>query len=422
MFHLRRGAPVVAVAALLVTTLTGLSAATGVPLDAGAPSPTVTTTTSTTVAPEPSTSVTAPPVTTPLTDATPVPDGPPAPDPSPHIRTLLARLQVLDAQHGVAAQQLAAATAHGALAAADASLDQANQAKAAADDALASARQQLGSVAAYAYVHAGGGDFVAVLQGDSTAGGSERELFAASVDHRQQVVVDAQAAVGQAEGNLDDAHRADDDARQAAADQDTQVDAANATLDAADRELATAAANERLAVTSSSWQLSIEGPSAFTADELAEWYQAQAHGSQASVPMTDLAKSYIDQGTAEGVRGDMAFAQSIHETGWFANLDTVNANNFAGIGHCSACAGGFPFATADLGVLAQIQLLKSYAETSPTYNVARADPSLNGPAGCCQTWTQLGGVWASDPSYGPHILARYADMLEWLVARRTAAG
>ena len=150
MIHLRRGAPVVAVAALLVTTLTGLSAATGVPLDAGAPSPTVTTTTSTTVAPEPSTSVTAPPVTTPLTDATPVPDGPPAPDPSPHIRTLLARLQVLDAQHGVAAQQLAAATAHGALAAADASLDQANQAKAAADDALASARQQLGSVAAYA--------------------------------------------------------------------------------------------------------------------------------------------------------------------------------------------------------------------------------------------------------------------------------
>jgi len=36
MIHLRRGAPVVAAAALLMTTLTGLTAATGVPLDAGA--------------------------------------------------------------------------------------------------------------------------------------------------------------------------------------------------------------------------------------------------------------------------------------------------------------------------------------------------------------------------------------------------
>lgn len=49
----------------------------------------------------------------------------------------------------------------------------------------------------------------------------------------------------------------------------------------------------------------------------------------------------------------------------------------------------------------------------------RAAPNVNGPSGCCQTWTRLGGVWATDPDYGPRILGYYNDMLEWLVAKRS---
>ena len=139
----------------------------------------------------------------------------------------------------------------------------------------------------------------------------------------------------------------------------------------------------------------------------------------ASVPIAELVRLFIDHGNAEGIRGDMAFAQAIHETGWFANRDTITQNNFAGIGHCDSCAAGFPFATADLGALAQIQLLKGYSEANPTYNVPRAAPNLNGPRGCCQTWTELGGVWATDPNYGPRILGNYDDMLAWLVAERS---
>ena len=104
------------------------------------------------------------------------------------------------------------------------------------------------------------------------------------------------------------------------------------------------------------------------------------------MPIDELIGAFIDEGAAEGVRGDMAFAQSIHETGSFANSDTIGRNNFAGIGHCEACGGGFAFATAQIGVRAQIQLLKSYAEEDPTYNSPRADPELNGPAGCCSHW------------------------------------
>ena len=71
-----------------------------------------------------------------------------------------------------------------------------------------------------------------------------------------------------------------------------------------------------------------------------------------------------------------------------------------------------------MGVRAQVQLLKSYAEKDPTYNSPRADPDLNGPAGCCVAWFDLGGVWASAPNYGPHILDAYLAMLEWLIAYR----
>ena len=113
----------------------------------------------------------------------------------------------------------------------------------------------------------------------------------------------------------------------------------------------------------------------------------------------------------------MAFAQSMVETGSFGNPDTIDLNNFAGIGHCDHCASGMGFDTAQLGVRGQMQLLKSYAETDPTYANPLVNSKLHGPAGCCQTWTQLTKKWASDPNYGPKILSVYEAMLEWLLDR-----
>jgi hypothetical protein len=368
----------------------------------------------------------APLVTTPPTAL-------PSADPSPRIRVLLAQLAVIsargavaDARAAVTDQQQLAARAYGDQTQAQLALDGATQLEAAAEGELRAARDQLGSTAVFAYMRPPGGDAASAMVGDANVGEQERELLAVSLEHHQQEVVDAQAAIEDAGADVDAATRALAAAQQSAADQDRQVAAAWAALgdarsglrDAGD-ELNTATADAWRPTPWSSWQLAIEGPSAFTADELARWYEAQGHGSRASVPIADLARSFIDQGEAEGIRGDMAFAQSIHETGWFANDDTVTLNNFAGIGHCSACAAGYPFVTADIGVLAQIQLLKSYAEVDPVYNRPRADPTLDGPSGCCPTWTELGGVWATDPGYGPRILGYYADMLEWLVADRT---
>ena len=76
---------------------------------------------------------------------------------------------------------------------------------------------------------------------------------------------------------------------------------------------------------------------------------------------------FIEEGEAEGVRGDVAFAQSLHETGYFkyGGIVTPEMNNFAGIGALNGNATGQAASFPDprTGVRAQIQHLKAYAST-----------------------------------------------------------
>ena len=73
---------------------------------------------------------------------------------------------------------------------------------------------------------------------------------------------------------------------------------------------------------------------------------------------------YITEGTAEGVRGDIAFAQSCLETGDFTfsnSAVTLNQNNFCGLGVTKTGMKGSSFKTPAEGIRAQIQHLKAYA-------------------------------------------------------------
>jgi len=374
--------------------------------------------------PAPTPPPTAPPdPTAPVDPAAPpaAPAPPPEPllpDPSPQIRVALARLRVIDTDRNVALLSLAVTGAQQAEAEGAAAVAVADQGVAAAHDALEVRRSQLGTLASVAFMRAGGGTMGSLLQDDPTFATRQQGMFDASLEHLDGQVSDAQTVVDAAEATRADAEQVAADRTAARTAADAALAAGQADGVAAASELATATANAARPPSAHPWQLMIEGPSAFTADELRAWYLAQGHGSQASVPIDELIGNFIDEGAAEGVQGDMAFAQAIHETGWFANSDTVGRNNYAGIGHCEACGGGFPFPTAQMGVRAQVQLLKSYAEKDPTYNSPRADPNLSGPAGCCPAWFDLGGVWASAPNYGPHILGGYLDMLDWLITYR----
>ncbi|MFA9446035.1 S-layer homology domain-containing protein [Egicoccus sp. AB-alg6-2] len=156
---------------------------------------------------------------------------------------------------------------------------------------------------------------------------------------------------------------------------------------------------------------------------IAAWFRAsQPSGYRATVSPETLAQYFIEEGRAEGVAGDLAFAQSILETGWFRwpSHGQVHAtyNNFSGIG---ACDGGTctvaQFRSARIGVRAQIQHLRAYAD--PNVTVARLAHPLESPRfhlvtpkGKARLWEQMGGGnWATDPQYASKILSIYGSML-----------
>ncbi|HEX3427046.1 MAG TPA: glucosaminidase domain-containing protein [Acidimicrobiales bacterium] len=183
-----------------------------------------------------------------------------------------------------------------------------------------------------------------------------------------------------------------------------------------------AAAGQKVISTTGTPIPTIMGPSALTADELATWYSSTGYQANTTVPMATLAGDYVTTAASMKMRGDIAFAQSIVETGYFTFPSYGQVlgtdNNFAGIGACDSCPHGWTFPNAQTGVAAQLQLLQAYA--SPT-KVATPLVGRVGVAGCCQTWLALSGVWATNPNYGYEILKVYQEILNWAIPVRLAA-
>ncbi len=160
--------------------------------------------------------------------------------------------------------------------------------------------------------------------------------------------------------------------------------------------------------------------------ELAQWFAGTRRRARITVPMTELAQDYVDEGTAAGVRGDIAFAQSILETGGFFFPDggqlTPTDNNFAGINACDSCPHGSPFPDARTGVRAQMQLLRVYSDpgftaASLSVPVVLGDLDHHFLKGRVPTWNGLTHTWATADRYGDRILEIYEGILGWLTDR-----
>ncbi len=169
---------------------------------------------------------------------------------------------------------------------------------------------------------------------------------------------------------------------------------------------------------------SILGPSVLSAADITAWFAATGYHPHVTVPFPQLVADYIKAGQLTGVRADIAFAQSVIETGYFSfpsyGQDAPGFNNFAGIGACNTCKQGWRFPSAMTGVLSQEELLEVYA-TPPHITAAYGKPATNfGIEGCCLTWMSLAGTWASSPAYGYDILNIYNEMLTWALPRDLA--
>lgn len=296
---------------------------------------------------------------------------------------------------------------------------------------LAKERERLSALTVRAYVNGGdvsNEELRGLVEGDTSDPSEGRKvIFGQVLDGQQQIVDDARTASAEATSALARTRTAleDDtatsDGRAATARRKATVaERAKGAYDDAKSEQTAAELRLR---SGPKGQLvpegvAIIGRSRLSAEDLATWFEASPYRPRVATPIIDYARWFIAEGDAEGIRGDIAFAQAVLETGGFTNTDSVLANNYSGIGHCDLCPAGWRFPTPQMGVRAQIQLLKSYAAPRPQYINDLVDRRLRGPAGCCDTWGDLTTVWATDPGYGPKVMLLYTSMVDHALNRR----
>ncbi len=343
------------------------------------------------------------------------PPEPPMADPSPQVRVLLTQLRAHDhldvvakAEQALAAQQVKEQQAHDVVAQAVAAVRR-------AEAVVATDRDRLRGIAITAYMDPSSSPLEQVLEGEPADGRRRDVLVTASAEHNQAVLHADEAALRSRRGELEEARAAERAEVARTAQVQGRLDGERGFQSVLEQNINTAVYGQSHGVP---YELPIMGLNVFKPEELAAWFVQHGVVSHAQASVTDLATWYLQEGRDEGVRGDMAFAQSVLETGSFTNDDTRRFNNFAGVGHCDTCPTGFAFATPQLGVRAQIQLLKQYSEGNVTYKNPLVDRRLRGPAGCCPTWTDLTHIWATNGNYGPKIMSVYREMLHWLVLQR----
>ena len=163
----------------------------------------------------------------------------------------------------------------------------------------------------------------------------------------------------------------------------------------------------------------IMGKAAATAEQMESYLKKK----NPSVPQSvlDMIPLYISEGEAEGVRGDIAFAQSCLETGNFTfsgSAVTLSQNNFCGLGVTQRGKTGLSFESPQLGIRAQIQHLKAYASTDKLRN-ERIDPRFRYVTRGCAPYAEWlgqkenpqGKGWAAGEKYGEKILSILKDVI-----------
>lgn len=163
----------------------------------------------------------------------------------------------------------------------------------------------------------------------------------------------------------------------------------------------------------------IMGKAVATVEQIRE-YIKEKNGKVAQ-SVLDMIPLYLSEGEAEGVRGDIAFAQSCLETGNFGfsgSAVTLKQNNFCGMGVTSNGIKGNSFESAQLGIRAQVQHLKAYACTDDLTN-GNVDPRFKYVARGVAPYVEWLGIqenpqgkgWAAGAGYGAKIVAILKDMI-----------
>jgi N-acetylmuramoyl-L-alanine amidase len=158
---------------------------------------------------------------------------------------------------------------------------------------------------------------------------------------------------------------------------------------------------------------SIFGQSKISAKHMTNFLKKKGISIDSHIP-----EAFINVGERYGIRGDIAFAQSIIETGWFrfdgGTAVDPSQHNYCGLGVTKKGERGWSFKTIEEGVTAQIQHLYAYATNKDLPDGEKiVDPRFNlVKRGSAPNWEDLNNRWAMNDNYAQHILKIYNDMVK----------
>ena len=165
-------------------------------------------------------------------------------------------------------------------------------------------------------------------------------------------------------------------------------------------------------------KISIYGESELTKKQAVAYIKQTNPKVRLDCSVEELVDLYWQEAEREGVRPDLALAQSLVETGTYAYGGDVHhkQNNFCGLGTTGGGVKGASFKTPELGVRAHIQHLLAYTQkkrpqtkiVDPRYELAH---NIRLERGMVDTWYGLNGTWAMGSLYCEKIMATYQKML-----------
>lgn len=173
-------------------------------------------------------------------------------------------------------------------------------------------------------------------------------------------------------------------------------------------------------------QYPIMGDSRITVSEMVDYFQAsgkpypkEALSKGGAESIEEFCQMYYDEASAEGVRPEVAFVQTMKETGFlqYGGDASIEQFNFAGLGTTGGGVPGNSYPDVQTGIRAQIQHLKAYATAEPLKGECVDDRYEYVKKGAAPYVEWLGqkenpeGLgWATGENYGYDIVRMIRDM------------
>lgn len=173
-------------------------------------------------------------------------------------------------------------------------------------------------------------------------------------------------------------------------------------------------------------QYPIMGNSRITVSEMVDYFQAsgkpypqEALSKGGAESIEEFCQMYYDEASAEGVRPEVAFVQTMKETGFlqYGGDASIEQFNFAGLGTTGGGVPGNSYPDVQTGIRAQIQHLKAYATAEPLNGECvdeRYEYVKKGTAPYVEWLGQKenpeGLGWATGENYGYDIVRMIRDM------------